>query len=110
MCERREVLKKLEEARAQLGLEVHGLLVGGHKDRKRLGRIKAPVLPHHSRSWGLPAGAVGAAKGRRVVLPEAGVQQKQQDQPEDAMELLCTHLHVFKSWTAVGGDPDKPWR
>lgn len=25
-------------------------------------------------------------------------------QVSDAMEQLCTHLHVFKSWTAVGGE------
>ena len=23
--------------------------------------------------------------------------------PSDAMQKLCTHLHMFKSWTAVGG-------
>lgn len=25
-------------------------------------------------------------------------------QTTDAMEKLCTHLHTFKSWTAVGGE------
>lgn len=25
-------------------------------------------------------------------------------QVSDSMEKLCTHLHVFKSWTAVGAE------
>eukprot|EP00884_Botryococcus_braunii_P021264 jgi/Botrbrau1/7821/Bobra.9_2s0002.1 len=49
-----ELLERLDTARAALGLEVHGLLVG------------------------------------------------REDSPE-VMERLCSHLHVFKSWNAVGG-------
>lgn len=49
-----DVLSRLRAAHAELGLEVHGLLVG-----------------------------------RNVTEP---------------MRALCTHLHVFRSWGAVGGD------
>ena len=49
-----DILRRLKMANEDLGLEVHGLLVG-----------------------------------RNVT---------------DPMKQLCTHLHVFKSWSAVGGD------
>jgi len=49
-----EVLRRLQHAKAELGLEVHGLLVG--------------------RSDSSPA-----------------------------MDAICSHLHVFQSWNAVGG-------
>lgn len=49
-----DILARLDAAKAALGLEVHGLLVG-RKDSA------------------------------------------------EVMERLCTHLHVFKSWNAVGG-------
>jgi uncharacterized protein with von Willebrand factor type A (vWA) domain len=52
---KKDILSRLDAAKADLGLEVHGLLVGP--------RITAP------------------------------------------MEELCSHLHVFKSWSAVGGRP-----
>jgi hypothetical protein len=49
-----EILDRLRGAKEDLGLEVHGLLVGRE-----------------------------AAK--------------------EEMKMLCTHLHTFKSWNAVGG-------
>ena len=49
-----EILSALRTAHEELGLEVHGLLVG-----------------------------------RNVTPP---------------MQELCTHLHVFRSWSAVGGE------
>ncbi len=49
-----DILKRLDAAKAVLGLEVHGLLVG------------------------------------------------RDDSPE-VMRRLCSQLHVFKSWNAVGG-------
>lgn len=49
-----EVLQRLQRAKVELGLEVHGLLVG--------------------RSDSSPA-----------------------------MDAICSHLHVFQSWNAVGG-------
>lgn len=48
-----DVLEQLQAAQRDLGLEVHGLLVG-----------------------------------RQIT---------------DPMRALCTHLHLFKSWSAVGG-------
>lgn len=51
-----DIMNQLKAAEENLGLEVHGLLVG-----------------------------------RKVT---------------EAMEQLCTHLHVFKSWSAVGSNPD----
>lgn len=52
-----QILSRLQNAKDELGLEVHGLLVG-----------------------------------KNITEP---------------MEELCTHLHVFKSWSAVGGHD--PW-
>ena len=49
------VLARLDAAKANMGLEVHGLLVG---------------------------------RG---------------DEPSEAVRAICSHVHVFKSWSAVGG-------
>ncbi len=41
--------------------------------------------------------AVCAQRARGAAACACGVQVP------DVMKQLCTHIHVFKSWTAVGG-------
>lgn len=63
-----DVGARLERAKAELGLQVHGLLVGGR------------------------AGAGAGGEGGNAKEPIS-----------EGVAAICSRVHVFKSWSAVGG-------
>ena len=88
--------QKLQQAESQLGLEVHGLLVGRQVGAPFLSSGWFPIAPPELGCWRShkrPAAPAHALPALRCAV-----------QVTEAMHMLCTHLHVFKSWSVVGGE------
>lgn len=99
------ILSTIKAMHEDIGLEVHGLIVASQVGERGGGALRVPPWGEDGPDGALVGIWQGALRSGLIegTIPSLALLLFCGLQVSEPMKKLCTHLHVFKSWTAVGG-------